>query len=662
GAARGLITFPFNRIPTAPSGPYTYAWSPDVSLNDPNTVDPFATPDTTTIYTLIVGSANGCSSQMTTVNPLSTVTVEVRPKPQVEAGPDIDLCLGDTASLSGFATSAGPQYDYFWTPATGLTDSSDQQTAVSPRATTTYFFISRSNGCRSVADSVTVKVHTLPTVLPSSVYDICALDSIELRAIAGGDLLTDEFSYQWSPALGLDNPTPATPMASPDTSTVYTIEATSLFGCGSEQVEVPVQVRPTPTIALGNDTTICEGDTLSLVSTFRVTGGNPTQPTFFTWTPIQNLSSPLIREPLAYPDENTLYTVETRIGGCATVDSIFIDVTPAVVLTVEADTTRSCSADSVQLFAIGPDPTNATYQWFPVDGLSDPSFANPMASPDTSTTYTVTVTQVGCDAQQGIDIEVIPSPVVDYFHTVSVGCPDVTVNFVENTENALFYIWDLGDGSPVTNVPNPVRTYSTPGVYTVSLTAVGEAGCETSISRPIVEVFAPGEASFVTDPDEETPLILPGADVNFSNTSTGAVEYYWEFGDGGTSKAENPTHTYREAGNYTVKLITRDAGGCIDEYVYGPITVIEPDLDIPNVFTPNGDGLNDAFRVTYNGKSTFRMDILDRWGRTLAEGITNPVSGWDGRTGDGEEVSAGVYYYVIYIGDRLYKGDLTLLR
>lgn len=648
--------------PLQAPGPYTYSWDPDVSLNDPTTVDPFATPDTTTIYTLIVGSSNGCSSFTTTVNPLSTITVEVRPRPDVEAGPDIDLCLGDTANLSGFATGAGPGYDYFWTPATGLNDSSDQQTAVSPSATTTYFFISRSNGCRSVADSVTVTVHTVPTVLPSSVYDICALDSVELKAIAGGDLQTDEFSYQWSPAVGLDNPTSATPMASPDTTTNYTIVATSRFGCGSKDVVVPVQVRPTPTIELANDTTICEGDTIALVNNFRVLGDNPTQPTFFTWTPIQNLSSPLVREPLAYPDENTLYIVETRIGACASVDSIFIDVTPAVVLTVEADTTRSCSADSVQLFAVGPDPLNATYQWFPTEGLSDPTIPNPMASPDTTTTYAVRVTQVGCDANEGIEIDVIPSPVVDFFHTVSVGCPDVTVSFVENTENALFYIWDLGDGTPVTNVPNPTRTYSDPGVYTVSLTAVGEAGCETVVSRPIVEVFAPGQASFVTDPDRETPLILPGAEVNFSNTSTGAVEYYWEFGDGGVSTAENPKHTYQSPGNYLVKLITRDAGGCIDEYTYGPITVIEPDVDIPNVFTPNGDGYNDAFRVTYNGESTFRMDIVDRWGRTLAEGITNPTTGWDGRTAEGDEASAGVYYYVIYIGDRLYKGDLTLLR
>ncbi len=647
----------------ASPGPYTYEWFPASGLN-PNSVtsnDPYARPDTTTIYTLVATDNRGCSSLRSTVDPLSTVNVEVRPSPVVEAGPDLDLCLGDTLTLTGFASKAGPSYEYIWTPAFGLEDSTGPTTLISPDRTTTYFLIAYSNGCRSVADSTTVVVHTRPTVTDVGPFEICALDSVQLDAFASGDPDATEYSFKWSPGIGLSDASIANPMASPNFTTNYQLTATSNFGCGSDALQVPVNVRSTPVVNLRSDTSICEGDVLTLTSTEDRFGGSSTEPTFYTWTPKSSLSNPLIREPIARPRVSTQYIIEARTAACATYDTMLVEVFPAVQATAFADTSRICSNDSLQLFAQGGFGSE-TYRWTPSVGLSADNIPNPKASPDTSLVYTVTVIEGLCDAEVSIPIEVLPAPIIDYTSTFTESCEEITVHFQALAENTLAYIWDFGDGSPISNEVNPVHTYSDTGEYVVTLTAVGASGCEKVISKDPIKVLPLGMADFAATPALNTRLLLPDATVQFTNTSRGAVDYYWEFGDGGVSEEENPVHTYTQPGTYEVKLVIVDEGGCIDQIVKGVVIVEKPEVFIPNVFSPNGDGVNDRFQVDYTGQEEITMEIIDRWGRPIVDIIRNPSIGWDGFTREGGEASEGVYYYVVRIGNRAYKGSLTLLR
>lgn len=642
-------------------GPYTYEWFPAQGLNSTTTNNPFARPDTTTIYTLVVTDANGCSSLRSTIDPLSTVGVDVRPKPNVDAGPDIDLCLGDSLSLTGFADGAGPDYSYIWTPATGVTDSSSQSTKVSPDKTTTYFFISFSNGCRSVADSTTVIVHTKPTVAQVGPFEICATDSVELRAIASGDPDATEYSYAWSPGFTLSDSTISNPFASPDFTTNYILTATSNFGCGSEAQTVPVVVRSTPFVDLLPDTSICEGDTLTLTSVLTRLGGATTEPTFYSWSPDDALESPLSRVTLAQPSTTTKYILTSQTGSCATQDSVVIEVFPALQGFAFADTTRICSNDSLQLFAQGGYGSE-TYEWTPNFGLSDPNIPNPMASPDSSLTYLVTITEGECIEELSIPINVLPAPKVDFVNSQGTGCDELEVFFSVVGEDAIAYVWDFGDGSPISNVAAPSHTYADTGKYEVTLIATGVAGCETVITKQAIEVLESGNADFTTLPDLNEIIIIPNTEVAFFNASSGAVEFYWEFGDGAVSREENPVHTYTTPGRYQVKLVIVDEGGCIDEIMKGFIIVELPGITIPTVFSPNGDGANDVYQVVYNGEEDFSLEIFDRWGRAMSEVIQNPADSWDGVTKDGLEASEGVYYYLVRIGDRSYNGHLTLLR
>ena len=106
---------------------------------------------------------------------------------------------------------------------------------------------------------------------------------------------------------------------------------------------------------------------------------------------------------------------------------------------------------------------------------------------------------------------------------------------------------------------------------------------------------------------------------------------------------ENLRYTFNNSGEYYVKLIVNSASCQATDSI--KVNVRESMLEVPNVFTPNGDGINDEFRVAYRSLATFRMMVFNRWGRIVYDS-TNPAKGWDGRI-NGKNAAEGAYYYLI---------------
>jgi hypothetical protein len=171
--APGIFLSPRVLNPTEAPPPYRYQWSPRDGLVNASIPNTYANPDTTTIYTLQVTSGNGCSSFTTTLDTNSTVIVHRVETPLAEAGPDQDICLGDSAQLLGSAQGSHPPFRYEWTPALGMSQPGFQAPRASPDFTVTYFLVAWSQGCPSPADSVRVRVHTLPTAEPGEKRSIC---------------------------------------------------------------------------------------------------------------------------------------------------------------------------------------------------------------------------------------------------------------------------------------------------------------------------------------------------------------------------------------------------------------------------------------------------------------------------------------------------------
>ena len=168
-------------------------------------------------------------------------------------------------------------------------------------------------------------------------------------------------------------------------------------------------------------------------------------------------------------------------------------------------------------------------------------------------------------------------------------------------------------------------------------------------------------ADFVSEPVFDSEIALPNATVSFTDSSINASSWFWDFGDGKGSDAQNPVHTYTQAGEYTVTLTAADERGCVQTIEYGPYRVVIPEVMIPNVFTPNADGVNDGFMVRYNGTETFRLEIFDRWGKPFFSGDAADKT-WDGFDMDGNKAAEGVYFYALKIGENTFTGNVTLMR
>ena len=155
--------------------------------------------------------------------------------------------------------------------------------------------------------------------------------------------------------------------------------------------------------------------------------------------------------------------------------------------------------------------------------------------------------------------------------------------------------------------------------------------------------------------------------VNFINSSQNAVSYLWDFGTGASGPAvtdEHPQHIYPYAGTYMVTLIAYSYGGCPDTFQY-PVFADSIDLFVPNVFTPNGDGINDYWEIGHFGLERIDLLIFSRWGMVIYE-ASNPDFRWDGTYKD-VPVPEGVYVYLLKAtgkNGRQYqrKGTITVLR
>jgi len=135
----------------------------------------------------------------------------------------------------------------------------------------------------------------------------------------------------------------------------------------------------------------------------------------------------------------------------------------------------------------------------------------------------------------------------------------LTVWFTNLSTGATDYNWDFGDGNVSTSF-SPTNTYTNAGSYSVSLTAVGPGGTNTLTLTNYVTVTnppPPAVANFVAGP---TNGVMP-LTVWFTNLSTGATYYTWDFGDGNVSTSFSPTNTYTNAGSYSVSLTAVGPGG-----------------------------------------------------------------------------------------------------
>ena len=193
-------------------------------------------------------------------------------------------------------------------------------------------------------------------------------------------------------------------------------------------------------------------------------------------------------------------------------------------------------------------------------------------------TYTVSLTasnQCGSDTETKTNyITVLPEPIADFVGTPTKGDAPLTVQFNDNsTGTPTNWSWSFGDGGTSTE-QNPQHTYTSPGTYTVSLTATNDCGSDTETKTDYIEVTEPGQSPVADFEGNPTQGCAP-LTVQFTDQSTGEpTSWSWTFGDEGTSTVQNPSHTYNNPGKYTVSLTVTNQFGSNTETKTDYITVL----------------------------------------------------------------------------------------
>lgn len=226
-------------------------------------------------------------------------------------------------------------------------------------------------------------------------------------------------------------------------------------------------------------------------------------------------------------------------------------------------------------------------------------------------------------------------------------CTGQPVVFNSNTTNTpTAYSWSISPSVGVnyifsTTQPSVGVTFSIQGVFSVSLTVSNASGTVTTSTNVIVN--SNPTASFS---GSLTTVGFPNQ-IDLTNFSTGATSYLWSFSETPlTSTLTSLSHPYSSSGAYTVSLVAINSNGCTDTSTYSFYLADSSGITLPNIFTPNGDGINDIFKPIARGISSMKVNVYTRFGNFVYGWET--INGfWDGYTTSGMLCEPGTYFYVI---------------
>ena len=385
--------------------------------------------------------------------------------------------------------------------------------------------------------------------------------------------------------------------------TNYSISLIARNACGVDTAFGSVLVKPNTVTAFFNTDTTRGCEPLNIQFTDYSVGGN------YLYYDFGNGNTSLSANPSHVFTGPGVYTIRQFVdNGCAyDTASIQIEVLPNVVPQFQVTSSPECVGTNLSF--VNQTAGVGALRWYFGDGdSSDLTSAQHAYATDGSYQVTLRVISAlnGCPASASQSVQVIPLPQMNLSVPSNQACPPFSPSFQNNSSSGLFYQWDFGDGNTAAG-QNPGHTYSITGAYTVKLTATSASGCVDSTELNILVHPVP-TASFTQSFDTEcdTP-----ASVQFTNTSNGAVQYAWTFGDGSQSVVNNPSHAYHQFATYSIQLRAGNAFQCWDtaSSLFTVYTVPITDF----TFTPDSGcmPLEVQFSNTSQNTNTYLWDFGD---------------------------------------------------
>lgn len=461
------------------SGGVTYSWSPATGLSDPSIADPLVFPSTTTTYTVTLTNSLGCTGS-------GLVIVTVNSLPFANAGSDVAICAGGDVTIGGSPTGP-PATNFQWSPGAGLSSSTTSNPVAAPSSTTSYIvLVTDPNQC-SNTDTITVAVNALPTIDAGSDLNVCIGSSVTIDATGSG-------TFAWSPSAGLNDASIEDPIASPTTTTTYTVTLTDANTCTASDV-VTVTVNSLPTVDAGTDSWLCQGFFADLSGTSS--GGNA------LWTPSASVVTPNALVTTANPSATTTFTLTiTDANNCVASDAVTISVGVDPPIDAGSGSTV-CNGTAV---ALGGSPTSvpgSSYLWTPAAGLDDPTSPNPLASPTVTTTYTLTVSNDTCTSTASVLVGISSTAQADFTARFEAGCENLRGFFLDASAGAVSWQWDFGQGT--TSSEENAQAFMPYGQATTVTLVITDAGGCTDTTRQVFTMDTYANLVNVSVPNVFTP-------------------------------------------------------------------------------------------------------------------------------------------------------------
>lgn len=611
----------------------TFSWTPATGLSDASILSPVATPATTTRYIVTANNGSGCLSQ-------DSVLITVNQRLPTAATPtDTVICEGASVVLQA---SGGETYE--WLENGVMLPQTGDQITVSPSLTSTYTVNVLNNTCgTSESYVIPVTVNKVADVTTLADTMVCNGTPVELRTSS-----VNGTTFSWVPATGLSDANTLSPVATPVATTRYTVTADNGSGCTSQATVLLTINQRLPASVTPEDTAICAGASVVL----QASGGET-----YEW--LENgITLPQTGNSITIsPAQGSTYTVNIINNTCGTNESYVIPVTVnniADVVTL-ADT-AVCNGTPVQLRSNSVNGT--TFSWVPAIGLSDANALSPIATPASTTSYTVTADNgTGCISQATVLLTInqrLPTSITPGDTAICVGA-SLTLQAsggeaYEWLENGVL----LGEtGSSITVAPDQGTTYSV-NIFN------NTCGINESFVIPVTVNELPVTALTSTN---EIDCSRPSAML----LATGGTKYVWD-NAGGISNTQIANPMVSPAVTTTYYVTITDENNCA---VRDSITVTADYsvglsvYPLPSAFSPNGDGKNDCFGLKYWGAiQSLDFKIFDRWG-VLVFSAQHAGACWDG-TFKGALQPVGSYVYFIRAktacGEVERKGVVTLVQ
>lgn len=327
----------------------------------------------------------------------------------------------------------------------------------------------------------------------------------------------------------------------------------------------------------------------------------------------------------------------------------FVTVFPEPQVNFFASDTIACEVPLAVNFS-GFGTNIVSWNWNFGDGTTD-TVQNPSHIYNNFGNYTVTLIATnnnGCiDTVRKLSYIQIEQTTAQILAAPNDGCNPLTVNFQDNSSSIVpitSYFWDFGDGNTST-LQNPSNTFTVTGTYNVMLAIENQLGCRDTAFTTI----AVGDIPFANFSVSATN-VCPNEDVFFTDLSTNATEWFWDFGDGATSNLQNPSHAYSDTGFFTVTLTVRN-NGCPDDTIMTNLIYVNPPIARFNLNPANGCAI--PHTVFFTDQST----LPDTWFWDFGDGNTstaqNPIHSY---------TSTGTFTVTLIVTDTIFGCSDTTTR